>query len=170
MESLALTEPASHLDKSNSPIGKGSLLPVVYAFPSLIFPTIMFDICILWPIACQIIRSLFMDNSLYGCKYWAHYCLKPHGKQHWIGTEISDPVEWFTSGMLGNPLNPGWIRQLLHSIFCHFFLDLVEQLYSSAIDKAAQHTAETSFSHSGQLALFSPMKRLRFNLIPKFVM
>jgi hypothetical protein len=146
------------------------LLPTAYIFPSLIAPTLMFEITILRPIACQIIQYLSLDDSFYSFEYWVHYRLKPHGKRHWTGPEISKPVEQFTSIALGRALSPRWIRQLLRSIFCHFFPDLIERSHNSVVDKAAQHTRGTSLAHYGRLASFPPLRHTRFNQTPKFVL
>ncbi|KAL0957783.1 hypothetical protein HGRIS_001560 [Hohenbuehelia grisea] len=145
------------------------LLPAVYMVPSLISPVLMFDITILRPIACQIIRSLSRDDTIYATSIWAHYRRQAHGTYHWTGPEISAPVEDHTLSTLGTAFTPSSIRVLLHSTFYHCFPDLVKQSRDSIVDKAAQHLNATSLAHYGRLATFPPFKHLRFDQPLRFI-
>ncbi|KAF9488674.1 hypothetical protein BDN71DRAFT_1512834 [Pleurotus eryngii] len=139
------------------------LLPTVYMIPSPISSTLLFDLTILRPIACQILRSLARDDTPYACQIFAHYRHQPHGKYHWVGPEISAPVQEFTSSALGVSLDPNSIRLLLYSTFRHFFEGQVMQVHGSIVDKAAQHISATSLAHYGRLATFLPLKHMRFD-------
>jgi hypothetical protein len=60
---MALRKPVAYLGRPNYLTKKEDLLPVVYAFHSLITPTVMSEIAIFRPIACQVIQYLSMDDS-----------------------------------------------------------------------------------------------------------
>lgn len=145
------------------------LLPAVYMIPSPISSTLLFDLTILRPIACQIMRSLARDDSPYATEIFTHYRRQPHGKYYWTGPEISAPVQQYTSSALGVSLDPNSIRSLLYSTFRHFFEGQVMQVHGSIVDKAAQHVSATSLAHYGRLATFPPFKHMRFDQPLRFV-
>ncbi|KAI0085363.1 hypothetical protein BDY19DRAFT_909154 [Irpex rosettiformis] len=143
--------------------------PALFVLPPGITGDFLFYLTIIRPMACEIVRSLSRDDSVYAIELWAHFRFQSAKQMHWSGREIAVSMESYTEKEIGMSLTPGEVRILVRSMLCHYFPDFITQTTDSIVDKAAQHTSMTSLANYGRIASLPPLPHFRFDQPLRFI-